>query len=123
MSKIMIGGQSDLNSLKAKTAPYLMPGLGLWPEAIVDQHFLQKGRFNRLVLATIDHPELIGIGVDEETAAIVRGSEVEVIGENNVTIIDARHASHEHLVKGEPAAARDLKVHILRAGMKFKYKD
>lgn len=123
MSKIMIGGRSDLDSLKAKTAPYLMNGLGLWPEAIVDQHFLQKGRFNRLALAAIDYPELIGVGIDEETAAIVRGNEIEVIGENNVTIIDGRHATHEHLVKGEPAAARDLKVHILRAGMKFKFKD
>src|SRR4029077_9184280 len=53
MSKVMIGGRSDLDSLKAGTAPYLMNGLGLWPEAIIDQHFLQKGRFNRLALATI----------------------------------------------------------------------
>ena len=119
MSKVMIGGKSDLDSLKAGGAPILGPGLGLWPEAIVDQHFLQKGRFNRLVLATLDYPDLIGVGIDEETAAIVHGHEFEVIGENNITVVDARKASHEHLVKGEPAAARDLKVHILRAGMKF----
>ena len=119
MSKIMIGGRSDLDSLKAGTAPYLMDGLGLWPEVIVDQHFLQKGRFNRLVLATIDYPELIGVGIDEETAAIVRGTEFEVIGSNNITVIDGRKASRERLKKGEAAAARDLKVHILRAGMTF----
>lgn len=123
MSKIMIGGRSDLDSLKAGTAPYLMNGLGLWPEAIVDQHFLQKGRFNRLALATIDYPNLIGVGIDEETAAIVHGHELEVIGENNITVIDARKARHEHLVKGEAVAARDLKVHILRAGMKFDFKN
>lgn len=123
MSKIMIGGRSDLDSLKAGTAPYLMDGLGLWPEAIVDQHFLQKGRFNRLALATMDYPNLIGVGIDEETAAIVRGREVEVIGENNVTVIDARRASREKLQKGEPAAARNMTVHVLRAGMKFNLND
>ncbi len=119
MSRVMIGGRSNLDSLKAGTAPYLMNGLGLWPQAIVDQHFLQKGRFNRLALATIDYPDLIGVGIDEETAAIVRGRNFEVIGENNVTIIDGRHASRETLTKGEAVAVRNLKVHILRAGMKF----
>lgn len=119
MSRIMIGGRSELDNLKAGTAPYLMDGLGLWPEVIVDQHFLQKGRFNRLALAAIDYPDLLGIGIDEDTAVVVHGHEFEVIGENNVTVIDARHASREKLVKGDPAAARNLKVHVLRSGMKF----
>ena len=119
MSKMMIGGRSDLDSLKAGTAPYLMDGLGLWPTVIIDQHFLQKGRFNRLALATIDHPHLVGIGIDEETAVIVKGSAFEVIGNNNVTVIDAREASREVLTKGDAVAARNLKVHVLRAGMTF----
>jgi cyanophycinase len=123
MCKVMLGGESDLDSLKAGTAPYMMDGLGLWPEVIVDQHFLQKGRFNRLALATIDHPDLVGIGIDEETATIVRGDEIEVIGENNVTIVDARKASHEQLTKGDAVAVRNLNIHILRAGMKFNLHD
>lgn len=123
MSKIMIGGRSELNSLKAGTAPYLMDGLGLWPDVIVDQHFLQAGRFNRLALATLDYPDLVGVGIDEETAVVVRGREFEVIGENNVTVIDARKASRENLVKGDPAAARNMTVHVLRAGMKFNLDD
>ncbi len=121
MGKTMIGGPSDLNSLKAGTAPYLQNGLGLWPEAIVDQHFLQKGRFNRLALAVIDYPDLLGVGIDEETAVIVRGRNFEVIGDNNVTIIDGRKASREKLNKGEPAAARNLKIHVLRSGMTFQF--
>jgi cyanophycinase len=121
MCKIMIGGRSDLDNLRAGTAPYLMEGLCLWPEVIIDQHFLQKGRFNRLALATIDHPELVGVGIDEETAVIVHGRQFEVIGNSNVTVIDARKARQEKLAKGEPAAVRDLKVHVLRAGMKFNF--
>ena len=119
MSKTMIGGRSDLDGLLAGATPFLMDGLGLWPEVIVDQHFLQKGRFNRLTLAVLDRPELVGIGIDEETAAIVHGREFEVIGNGNITVVDARKTTREKLVKGEPAAVRNLKVHVLRAGMKF----
>ncbi|MEI8379498.1 MAG: cyanophycinase [Planctomycetota bacterium] len=121
MSKTMIGGQSNLDGLKAGTAPFLRDGLSLWPEVIVDQHFLQKGRFNRLALAVLDYPELVGIGIDEETAAIVHGPEFEVMGNGNITVLDARKASREKLVKGEAAAVRDMKVHVLRAGMKFRF--
>lgn len=123
MSRKMIGGRSDLDSLRAGSTPFLMDGLGLWPEVIVDQHFLQKGRFNRLALAVLEFPDLVGIGIDEETAAIVRGREFEVMGNGNVTIIDARKARHEKLINGEPAAVRNLKVHVLRAGMKYQFDD
>lgn len=122
MSKLMIGGRTDLDSLKAGSAPYLrMEGLGLWPEAIIDQHFLHKARFNRLTIAVIEHPQLLGIGIDEETAVIVRGPEFEVFGNQNVTVVDGRRSTREQLVKDEPAAARDLRVHVLRSGMKFNF--
>ena len=100
-----------------------MDGLGLWPETIVDQHFLQKGRFNRLTLAVLDYPQLVGIGIDEVTAVIVRGKEFEVIGDGNVTVVDARKAKLAKLIKGEPAAVRNLQVHVLRAGMKFHFEE
>ena len=121
MTRKMIGGRSDLDSLRAGTAPFLMDGLGLWPEAIVDQHFLQKGRFNRLALAVLEFPNLVGVGIDEETALIVRGREFEVVGNGNVTVVDARKATHEKLIKDEPAAVRNMRLHVLRAGMKFSF--
>ncbi|MDB5341729.1 MAG: cphB 1 [Schlesneria sp.] len=123
MSQKMIGGRSDLDSLRAGSTPFLMDGLALWPEVIVDQHFLQKGRFNRLALAVMDYPELIGIGIDEETAVFVHGREFEVVGNGNVTVIDARKSRIEKMVKGEPAAARNLKIHVLREGMKYQFDD
>jgi len=123
LSRKMIGGVSDLDSLRAGEAPFLMDGLGLWPDVIVDQHFLQKGRFNRLSLAVLDYPELVGVGIDEETAVVVHGRQFEVLGNGNVTVIDARTASREKLVKGEPAAVKNLKVHVLRSGMKFDFRE
>lgn len=121
MSRKMIGGRSDLDSLRFGSTPFLVDGLGLWPEVIVDQHFLQKGRFNRLALAVVEFPNLVGVGIDEETAAIVHGREFEVMGNGNITVIDSRKASHEKLVKGEPAAVRNMRVHVLRAGMKYRF--
>jgi cyanophycinase len=111
LSKVMIAGYAGRDSEK----PQLAEGLGVWPEAIVDQHFVARGRMTRLLAAVLEKPDLVGVGVDESTAAVVSGGEVEVVGKGTVTIIDARGAKRE---KGEPAAATDVKVHVLKAGMK-----
>jgi cyanophycinase len=85
MSKVMIAGDAS----KAGEPPLIAEGLGLWPEAIVDQHFVARGREPRLRVAVKMHPELLGVGIDEGTAVLVRGNDFEVIG-GSVTVIDAR---------------------------------
>ena len=70
--------------------PILGRGLGLWPGVIVDQHFLKLKRLTRLKKAMTDNPGLIGVGIDESTAAFVRGRTIEVIGKSPVTIVDPR---------------------------------
>ena len=72
MSAIMLTGDADLQSITVgatKTAP----GLGLWPEVIVDQHHLKRQRQSRLISLVLEHPALVGVGIDERTAAIVSG--------------------------------------------------
>lgn len=69
--------------------PEMGDGLGLLPmEAIVDQHFNGKdykaGRRKRLQIALEEHPELLGIGIDEKTAIVVRQNIAKVIGESTV---------------------------------------
>ena len=54
--------------------------LELLPQAIVDQHFHRRQRFNRLLSAVLDRPELIGIGIDEGTAVVVRNNALTVVG-------------------------------------------
>lgn len=65
-------------------------GLGLATGFIVDQHFNQRERLGRLLYAVMLHPQYLGIGVDEDTAAIIKLDlgEVEVIGRGTVTIVD-----------------------------------
>src|SRR5829696_4570549 len=71
LSQMMITGDAELTSLTSgKTT--LAKGLGVWTRGIFDQHFLKRQRSNRLLSAVIDHPEMIGVGIDEGTAAIVR---------------------------------------------------
>ena len=48
-------------------------GLGLLPDVVVDQHFAQRNRYARLLSVVARSPRLLGIGVDEDTAAVVRG--------------------------------------------------
>jgi cyanophycinase len=119
MSKVMITGDGmDLQAITAKKTD-TAEGLGLWPQVIVDQHFLKRQRHNRLLSAVLDHPGLVGIGIDESTAAVVSGTEFEAIGKSNIVVIDARKAAVAPAAAGDPIAGRSLTVHVLKAGMKL----
>jgi cyanophycinase len=98
----------------------MAPGLALVPDAVVDMHFAQRGRLPRLVRAVCAAPHLLGLGIDEDTAVLIRGGRFDVLGTGAVTIVDARQATvcrpPEH---GEPAHVLDLRLHALRAGNSF----
>jgi cyanophycinase len=116
LSKVMITGDADLESLRSgKTVT--AEGLGSWPDVIVDQHFLRRQRQNRLMSLVLDRPALVGVGVDEATAAIVVGPTISVVGRSAVMIVDARSADIAKAAPGQPVAGRNVKVTILRDGM------
>lgn len=118
MSKVMItGDEMDLQAITAKKTDTAQ-GLGLWPQVIVDQHFLKRQRYNRLLSAVLDHPQMVGVGIDESTAAVVSGTQLEVIGTSSIVVIDARKATIQPAAAGEPIAARNVTVHVLKAGMR-----
>jgi cyanophycinase len=107
----VIGGSSAGATVMSKfmlSGGRIYEGLGLWPEAIVDQHFLARGRFKRLLEAVLDRPELIGVGIDERTAVFVHGKSFEVVGDNKVLVLDARKA------KIENGVATDVVLHVLQ---------
>jgi cyanophycinase len=62
-------------------------GLGLVKKVIIDQHFLKRSRYNRLLSGLVEFPNHIGIGIDESTAIIVRNKQFEVVGESQVLVI------------------------------------
>lgn len=85
MSKVMIAGDAPTPG-----EPQIAQGLGLWPGVVVDQHFVKRGREPRLRRAVELHRDLVGVGIDEDTAVVVRGNGFEVIGQSTVTVVDGR---------------------------------
>jgi cyanophycinase len=78
MTRVMIA--------KGRTKADLTEGFDFFPGAVVDQHFLKRNRLRRLLGAVADHPELVGLGIDERTALIVniRSRLLSVVGESYV---------------------------------------
>ena len=114
----MITGDADLKGLTAgKTV--LANGLGLLDNVIVDQHFLRRQRNNRLVSAVLDRPTLVGVGIDEATAVIFTGTEMEVVGKSAVVVVDARRAKVEPSAPGDLVAGTSVTLSVLRPGMTY----
>jgi cyanophycinase len=101
----------------------LAPGLGLTNRFIIDQHFRQRDRLGRLLTALAYNPFAVGIGLDEDTAALIGPDEtVEVEGSGGVTIVDAADCSYssiDSVVEGQPACVLGLRLHVLVAGATF----
>ena len=96
------------------------PGLTLLPDVLVDMHFTERGRFQRLLSAVTQEPTHLGIGIDEDTAVLVKDHHFEVLGTGAVTVLDASAA----WVVSRPAerhriAFADLRLHLLRPGCQF----
>lgn len=96
-------------------------GLGLLKTVVIDQHFLKRNRYNRLLSALIEFPDLTGIGIDEATAIIVRNNKVEVAGESEVIVFK----NPKGIVKAKKdnlISIEKLEMSIYTAGQKFNIK-
>lgn len=121
MSSNMIVTGEDDDAPKYCTLK-MAPGLGLLNEVIIDQHFAQRGRIGRLLVAVAQNPHMLGVGIDEDTAIIVKGESFEVIGSQSVTVVDGKFISHTNvseLMPQEPIALTNIKLHILPKGYQF----
>lgn len=91
MSKYMITGKQLLDTVYKETFNKLWDkniefaeGMGLLQNTIIDQHFLKRNRYNRLISALAAHPNMVCVGIDESTAIIVHGNKATVAGESQV---------------------------------------
>ncbi|MEG4347207.1 cyanophycinase [Microcoleus sp. A003_D6] len=120
---MIIEGDSETNPRVEVVA--MGPGMGFLPGVVIDQHFAQRGRLGRLVTALLLQPAVLGFGIDENTAILVSGDELEVIGESAVTIIDESEKLHDNIdgrLKDEGLAICGAKLHILPHGYRFNLK-
>ena len=103
----------------------LAAGLGLIRHCVIDQHFNQRNRYGRLLMIVAQSPSLLGIGVDEDTAAIVTEDDgqqlMRVTGRGAVTVIDgANLVSNAHEARQTaPLLASGVVLHVLPDGAVF----
>ncbi|MGP1386302.1 MAG: cyanophycinase [Thainema sp.] len=92
------------------------PGMGFLPGVAIDQHFAQRGRIGRLMAAMAQQSISLGLGIDENTAVVVDGDRLRVVGEGAVTVVDMAELSYSNLseiLRDEDLALCNVKVHIL----------
>lgn len=97
----------------------LSAGLGILPGMVIDQHFEQRGRIGRLLAIVAGSPSLLGVGLDEDTCAIVHPDRtLQVIGRGAVTIVDGSHVrSDSYRGKGyRPLMVSGAVLHSLPSG-------
>lgn len=97
-------------------------GLGLLPGVLIDQHFEQRNRFGRLLALVAQSPALLGLGIDEDTAALVTPKGIlEVLGKGSVTILDPAHIQTDayEVKRHRPIMVSGVVLHSLPSGYRF----
>jgi cyanophycinase len=112
----------DSGATPRRRLVHLAPGLGLAPDLVIDQHFRRRDRLGRLLTALSYHPGMLGVGIDEDTAALIAEGSLRVLGAGAVTLVDGRdmrytdtHAVH----RGQPLAMLGVKLDVLTSGCHY----
>lgn len=129
-SEIMITGNELLNKDSSSAFVSIQKGnietakgFGFIKSAIIDQHFLKRKRHNRLITLMCEHPNLLGIAIDEATAIVVYPDDTfEVIGDNQVLVYDPTEAKNIREYKNGNLGITGMKMHLLISGDKFDLK-
>ncbi|WP_179334308.1 cyanophycinase [Winogradskyella costae] len=125
MANEMIAGGSASESF-IKGAVNMYKGLGLIPELIIDTHFVRRGRFGRQSEAVAKFPNLIGLGLAEDTGMIIKnGNDCTVIGSGMVIVFDGSTLTHNNekiLEEGTPMTVANLTIHVLSNGDEYNIK-
>ena len=99
------------------------PGFGFITNAVVDQHFFRRKRHNRLISVVLEHPQLIGVGIDESTALVVDSlGRWSVIGASAVIVYDARRSTIT-APGGMPLGATGIGMSVLPPGSSYDPED
>lgn len=124
MSNIMITGDQKKDT--AYSATYAMiegnnaiytKGLGFIKDGIVDQHFVTRSRYNRLITALMDYPEMkFGMGVEEETAVLVQGKKCTVVGKGPIVFFTNKKKIK---TKGDLVEDAQFDLRIMGSGKTF----
>jgi len=127
MSEVMITGDEKINKDSVNLFPMIrlgnvetVEGMGFVTDAIIDQHFVRRKRHNRLITVVLEHPQLVGVGIDEATAIVIGPDHVfTVTGEATVLVYDAILADKATTDAAGNLAASGIALHVLKAGDRY----
>lgn len=119
MGEIMLASHEteDPHKHKVESAFFMTRGLGLIRDMVIDQHFAQRARIERLVGAVAENPGVLGVGIDEDTAVVLKDQQgFDVIGSGAVYVADGHGVTYTNV--SERALQRtlclfDVKLHVL----------
>lgn len=122
MSNTMIVEGKDEDDPRKCTLK-MSPGLGLVDNIIIDQHFVQRGRIGRLLTGVAQNPQVLGIGIDENTAIILRKDGIiKVLGSGAVYFIDGSEISYSNISEqnsDEVLSIFNVRIHVLKDGDRY----
>jgi cyanophycinase len=101
---------------------HMAPGLGMLRDIVIDQHFAERGRIGRLLGAVAHSPRVLGVGIDEDTAIVVRGPRFDVLGSGAVYVLDGAGITRSNVAEGRASEAlslADMRLHVLASGDGF----
>lgn len=119
---MLIDGDTE-QSNRIGDAMRMAPGLGLLPDFVIDRHFARRGQVGRLLGAVAQNPRLIGVGIDANTAIVVRpGRGFEAAGEGAVYVVNGQSIAYTNLSESQTDAAisiHGVKLDVLSRGDRF----
>jgi cyanophycinase len=119
MSKIMLYEGHNIEAMLKDDVKTTL-GFGFIENCIIDTHFVKKGRMGRLVEAIISNPPMVGIGLGEDTALMIKkGDEMDCNGSGMVVIIEGDKIRHTNVAYADPhtpLCVENLTIHILASG-------
>ena len=122
---ILAGGEPDEYGQMQQL--HLGPGFGMLGfRAVIDTHFTQRRRLQRLFMVIARNAELMGLGIDEDTGIIIRGHLGEVVGRGSVTFVDGRGVRFDNAdqcMDGGALTLSYLRVGIVGAGYTFNLRE
>ena len=126
MSEVMITGnqlkykdyENTFDNIEIKNVE-TKQGLGFIKTAVIDQHFVVRSRYNRLLSLIIENPTYKGIGIDEGTAILVKNGAAEVVGRAQVIVF--KNPKQSKKLNGDKLGAQGITLDIYLNGEKFKF--
>ena len=120
---MLVSGGAEEETHKIRGAFSMARGLGLVRDMVIDQHFAQRARIERLVGALAEDPGVLGIGIDEDTAVLLdEGGTMRVIGSGAVYVADGSSITYSNVCENPSERTLclfDVRLHVLVHGTAY----